>query len=151
MLALALAVVLDCKPVEFHPFTARGTTKRQLTLDVTKKGMTLKEKGAVLWTTEQYFFAVMIAEDDSWVAAKGPYPIGSIFIAAAAPGAKPVLVDPMQHLSEDEKKRVPETSCGTSWFGGWKNTPKVLELTVNQGQDAPALTLRVKPDGSVSR
>ena len=149
MLALAVALLLDCKPVELNPFTARGTTKRKLTVEVTKKALAVKEGSAVLWT-DQPWFAVMIAEDDSWVALKGPYPIGSIRIAPAVKDARPATVDPLEHLTPEERKRVPETSCGTSWFGGWRNAPGALVLNVNQGE-SPPLTLYVTPDGKVSR
>lgn len=150
ILALAVSLLLDCKPVEQNPFTARGNTKRGLTLELTKKSMTLREAKAALWTADDYWFAVMFAEDDSWVAVKGPYPVGSIAIAPTSKGAKLTVVDPMEHLSAEERKRIPETSCGTSWFKGWKNTPKALELTVDQGAEK-AVTLHVTPDGKVSR
>ena len=149
-MALLLAVVLDCKPVELLPFTAQGHTKRGLKVEVTKKGVTVRVGQSVLWSTEGHAFAVMISEEDQWVALKGPYPTGSITIAPATVGAKPVTVDPLAHLTPDERQRVPVTSCGVSWFKGWRNAPRVLLLEVEQGE-APAVMLQVKPDGTVSR
>ncbi len=150
MIALLLAVVLDCKPVELSAFTARGFTKRKLSVAVTKTSVTVLEDTRPLFTDREPPFAVMIAEDDGWVAMKGPYPVGVVRIAPTVAGAKLAVVDPLEHLSPEERKRVPETSCGTSWFAGWKNTRGTLVLQVSQG-DAPQLTLRVKPDGTVSR
>jgi hypothetical protein len=150
VISLLLALVLDCKPVELLPFKAEGFTRRKVKVEVTKKSVTATAGAAVLWTSDQPPFAVMIAEDDSWIALKGPYPVGSIRIAAAQPGSTLATVDPLEHLTAEERKRVPETSCGTSWFKGWKNTPRRLELTIDQGE-SPPLTLRVQPDGMVSR
>ena len=150
ILALAVALLLDCKPVEQNPFTARGNTKRGLTLQLTKKSMSLREGSAQLWSVADYWFAVMFAEDDGWVAVKGPYPTGSIGIAPTSKGAKLTVVDPLQHLTAEEQQRIPETSCGTSWFRGWKNTPKALELSIDQGAEK-AVTLHVAPDGRVTR
>lgn len=150
MIALLVALLLDCKPVELRPFTANGNGKRGLTLEVKKTGVTLYEGRAALWSSGQGAFAVMFAADDSWVALKGPYPSGSIVIAPTARGAKPVAVDPLEHLTAEERARIPVTSCGAAWFKGWRNAVKALELTVDQG-DAPPLTLHVSPAGAVSR
>lgn len=150
MIALFALLVLECKPVELTPFTARGFTKRNVAVAVTKTSVSVTEGGKLLFGDDQPAFAVMIAEDDGWVALKGPYPVGNIRIAPVARDAKFTDLDPLEHLSPEEKKRVPETSCGTSWFDGWQNTRGALVLQVAQGAARP-LTLRVKPDGSVSR
>ncbi|MBK7857488.1 MAG: hypothetical protein IPJ65_02460 [Archangiaceae bacterium] len=150
MIRLAAALLLLCKPVELRSFVAKSNSKRAMLLEVTPKSLTLRESGAVLWSTGQGGFAVMFADDDSWVAVKGPYPVGSVLIAATRARAKPVWVDPLTALSDEEKKRVPVTDCGVSWFKGWKNTPQTLELTVDQGDAAP-LTLYVEPSGRVIR
>jgi len=150
MIALLAMLVLECKPVELTPFTATGFTKRKLAVVITKKSVTVTDASGPLFSDVNPPFAVMIADDDGWVAMKGPYPVGSIRIAPTTKGAKLTVVDPLEHLSPEERKRVPETSCGTSWFAGWKNPPAGLLLEVAQGE-APALRLRVKPDGTVSR
>ena len=150
MPALLLALLLDCKPVELTPYTVKGTTKRNVTVVVTKDAATVKEGATVLFTEASAPFKVLLAADDGWVAMKGPYPIGSIRIAPVQKGAKLTTVDPLEHLTPEERQRVPETSCGTSWFRDWKGTPGELELEVAQGEAKP-LVLRVKPDGSVSR
>jgi hypothetical protein len=150
VIALLVALVLDCKPVELVPFTASGFTRRGITVEVTKKTVTAMAARQVLWTAEQPPFAVMIGEDDSWIAMKGPYPVGEVRIAAATAGAKLISVDPLAHLTPEERQKVPETSCGTSWFKGWRNTPRRLTLEVDQGA-APAVVLKVAPDGVVGR
>ncbi|MBL8951021.1 MAG: hypothetical protein JNK82_09610 [Myxococcaceae bacterium] len=150
MVALMLAVVLECKPVELRPYTVKGNTKRGVSVVVTEAAMTVNEGGKVLFTDEHPPFKVLIASDDGWVATKGPYPSGSVQIAPVKEGATLVTVDPLEHLTADERKKVPETSCGTSWFKGWKNEAAALELEVAQDR-APSLKVRVKPDGTVTR
>jgi hypothetical protein len=136
-MSLLLALVLTCKPVDQHPFTAKGNTKRGLTLEVKLDRLTLKERDEPLWRTEQSGFAVMFAADDSWVALKGPYPTGVILIAETKKGTPPKTVDPLASLTPEERKRVPQTDCGASWFKAWKNDPKALRLTVDQGEAPP--------------
>jgi hypothetical protein len=148
MLGLALALVLDCKPVEFKPLTLE---KKGLVLTVGEQSMTLTKGKATLWEHPHGgYFKVLFADDASWVAMRGPYGIDPVFIVSTNANAKGATVDPMEHLRADEKARVPETSCGRMWLQDWKSHRRGLELTIAQGEK-PAVKLYVSPAGAVSR
>lgn len=150
MISLALAFVISCKPIDLTPFTVKGNTERGLSLSITLDGSRLLDaSGELVWATSRFGFKVLFAADDSWVAFKGPYPVGGLVIVRTQKGALPVAVEPMSALSAAEQSRVPITSCGPSWFAGWKSTARGLALTVEQG--GPQLTLYVSPSGALTR
>lgn len=148
MLSLALALMLDCKPVEFKPLSV---SQHELALSIDEHSMTLTKGTATLWKDlPGGWFKVLFADDDSWVAMRGPYGVDSIYIVPVTANAKGKSVDPTEHLKPDEKLRVPDTSCGRMWFQEWKSTRRGLELTIAQGQK-PAVKLYVSPAGAVTR
>lgn len=145
-----LALLLLCKPVEPTPFTAKGNTRRALQLSVEEYKVQLTDNKGEVWSDATTAFKVLFAADDSWVALKGPYPTGDILIAPTTRDAAMITVSPLQHLTDKEKERVPQTSCGEAWFADWASSKKGLKLTVEQGS-APKIFLYVSPLGLVSR
>lgn len=149
-MTLLLTLLLLCKPIEPAPFVAKGNTRRALQLSVEEYKLQLTDNKGEVWSHNTTTFKVLFAADDSWVALKGPYPSGEIMIAPTSRDAAVITVSPLQHLTDKEKERVPQTSCGESWFAGWASSKKGLKLTVDQGAE-PKLTLYVSPLGLVTR
>ena len=150
MTALLSLLLMMCKPVEPITFVAKGNTRRALQLSVEEYKVQLTDNKGEVWSDRITAFKVLFAADDSWVAMKGPHPVGEILIAPSTRDAAVISVTPLQHLTEKEKALVPQSDCGEAWFADWASSKKGLKLTIDQGS-APKVTLYVSPLGLVSR
>lgn len=147
---LLLALLLLCKPTDFKAFTAKGNTRRALQMSVEEFKVQLTDNKGEVWADHLSAYKVLFAADDSWVAMKGPDPVGDVMIAPTSRDAAVITVTPIDHLSEKEKALVPHTDCGEAWFADWSSSRKGLKLTIDQGS-APKVILYVSEVGIVTR
>jgi len=131
---LPAALAWPCSPDE-SPRTISGNLKaKKLALHL-DEGSKLLRAGKVLATFPGRPEYTLFTADDEHLALA--FDEGHVIVTSTATG-KQVSAKVLSVLSEDEHSKLPFTSCGTEWFGGWSADAKGLEITVSQnGQRRP--------------
>ncbi len=150
LLVLVPSAARPCTPAPFTPYELKGNGPRQLVLAVGRDATILRDAKGQVWKLPLHSRKVLLAPDESWVAFDAALGSSTVTLVATTRGAKPVHVDVIKPLSDEERSRITVLSCGLAWNAGLVATRAGLRVEIAQ-QDQPRVVLLVRPEGTISR